>query len=57
MFRVLNALFLCLMALLCLLPMYHVLCLSFSSSPAVLAGKVSLWPVDFTTNSYEYIMS
>ena len=57
MFRVLNALFLCLMALLCLLPMYHVLCLSFSSSPAVLAGKVSLWPVDFTTKSYEYIMS
>lgn len=57
MFRVLNALFLCLMALLCLLPMYHVLCLSFSSSPAVLAGKVSLWPVGFTTKSYEYIMS
>jgi len=55
-FRVVNAVFLVAMALLCLLPMYHVLCLSFSKSTAVLAGKVTLWPVEFTTKSYEYIM-
>ena len=56
-FRVCNTLFLIIMALLCILPMYHVLCLSFSSSPAVLGGKVTLWPVDFTTKSYEHIMA
>ena len=56
-FRVINACFLFLLAMVCLLPMYHVLCLSFSSSKAVLAGRVTFWPVDITTKSYEYIMA
>lgn len=42
-------------ALLCLLPMIHVLALSFSSNVAASTGKVVFWPVDFMLNSYEYV--
>lgn len=56
MFRIANTIFLFLMALLCLLPMYHVLCLSLSSSKAVLSGEVTLLPIGFNAKSYEYII-
>ena len=44
-------------ALLCLLPMIHVLAISFSKSTAAAAGYVTLWPVDFTFKAYEYVAS
>jgi len=44
------------MGLLCLIPLMHVLALSFSDKNAVLAGKVGIFPVDFTLASYKYIM-
>lgn len=44
-------------ALLCLLPILNVLALSFSSSTAAAAGRVKLWPVDFTLYSYEYALT
>ena len=44
--------FIGLVALVCLLPMLHELALSFSSNRAVLAMEVSLWPVEFSLNSY-----
>jgi len=44
-------------ALLCLLPLVHVLAVSFSASSAATAGFVKLWPVDFTLASYEYALS
>lgn len=44
-------------ALLCLLPMIHVLAISFSKSSAAAAGLVTLWPVDFTFKAYEYVAS
>ncbi|WP_309119245.1 carbohydrate ABC transporter permease [Paenibacillus sp.] len=42
-------------ALLCLLPMVHVLAISLSSGTAAAAGFVTLWPVDFTFKAYEYV--
>ena len=41
---------------LCVLPLINVLALSFSGKEAAIAGKVSLWPVDFTWDSYEYLL-
>ena len=43
-------------ALSCILPFLHILALSFSSSSAVSAGRVTFWPVDFTTFSYEFAL-
>lgn len=48
-----NILFLGLMALLCILPLIHVLAVSFSSSAAATANIVTLWPVDFTFVAYQ----
>lgn len=45
-----------LLGLLCLLPLLHVLALSFSSKNAAVSGKVSFWPVEFTLASYEYLL-
>lgn len=45
------------LALLCILPLLHVLAMSLSSNAAVSAGAVKLWPVDFTLKSYEFIIT
>ena len=54
-FAVFNYTFLTLVALTCLLLMINQLAISFSSSPAVAAGRVFLWPMDFTLDSYDYM--
>jgi len=51
-----NYMFLILVSLLCLLPLVQVLAISFSSSPAASAGLVKLIPVDFSFDSYQYIL-
>lgn len=51
-----NYTFLIVLALLCLAPMVHVLAISFSTSSAASAGLVKLWPVEFTTASYSFIL-
>lgn len=56
-FTVFNYLFLGALSLMCILPMIHILALSFSSGSAAAAGKVTLWPVEFTTVAYQNIMS
>src|SRR5690554_6854790 len=43
-------------ALLCLLPLIHVAAISLSSSAAATAGMVKLWPVEFTTSSYDFVL-
>lgn len=43
-------------ALLCLVPLFHILALSFSSSTAARAGEVKLLPVGFTLKAYEFAM-
>lgn len=54
-FTIFNYTFLTLLALTCLLPMINQLAISFSSSSAVAAGDVGLFPVDFTLDSYKYM--
>ena len=56
-FRVVNVILLTLIACSCLLPLINVLAISFSSSSAVSSGKVTLWPVEFTTAAYEHIIT
>ncbi len=55
-FKVINVLFFIFYALLCLVPILYILAMSLSSSVAVNSGQVTLWPVDFTLKSYEYVM-
>lgn len=45
-----------LLTLSCLIPLMNVVSLSLSSSQAVAANKVGLWPVEFTWAAYERIM-
>ncbi|EGD48901.1 binding-protein-dependent transport systems inner membrane component [Ruminiclostridium papyrosolvens DSM 2782] len=54
-FTVVNNCFLVLAALLCIIPLIHILAVSFSSSSAAAAGKVVFWPVEFSLNSYAYV--
>ena len=54
-FTIFNYMFLILLAVSCLLPMLNQLAISFSSSSAVAAGNVGLWPVEFTLDSYKYM--
>jgi putative aldouronate transport system permease protein len=54
-FLVANYIFLSFLAFLCLFPLIHVLAVSFSSSAATAAGKVTLWPVEWTTSAYRFV--
>ena len=54
-FDVLILALLSFLAIMCVLPMWNVLCVSFSSSADAAAGRVGLWPVNFTTGSYAYV--
>lgn len=42
-------------ALLCLLPIVNIWAISFSGKAAAAGGMVSLWPVDFTIRSYQFV--
>lgn len=55
-FGVFNNVVLALLGLMCLLPFWHVVCLSFSDAAPVLAGQVRMWPVRFTLSSYQYVL-
>ncbi|PYI57220.1 carbohydrate ABC transporter permease [Paenibacillus flagellatus] len=54
-FQVCNHAFLIVLSIVCIMPLVHVLAVSFSSSSAVTAGFVQFWPVDFTLKSYAYV--
>ena len=56
-FQVFNYSFLAVIALSCLLPVIHILALSFSSIGPIRAGRVSFFPVDFTLSAYEYVLN
>ncbi|MEO3946336.1 carbohydrate ABC transporter permease [Gorillibacterium sp. CAU 1737] len=47
-----NTIFLTVLSLVCILPLLHVLALSFSSRAAATANLVNFWPVGFTTDAY-----
>lgn len=45
-----------LLAILCILPFIHVLAFSLSSPAKANAGLVTIWPLEFTWDAYQYIM-
>lgn len=55
-FHGLNAVILTLAGLICLLPLIHVVSVSFSDSGAVMSGKVTLWPVEVSIVSYKLLL-
>ncbi|MCY3797590.1 MAG: carbohydrate ABC transporter permease [Chloroflexi bacterium] len=50
-----NTTFLVIVTIIVLLPLIYIVAASFSSAEAVIAGKVTLWPVDFSLLGYETI--
>jgi putative aldouronate transport system permease protein len=53
-FIVFNSVFLCVSALVCILPFIHLLALSFSNASLVAAGKITFFPMGFTTAAYDF---
>lgn len=51
-----NLILLALIALVCAFPIVHTLALSLSSAAAASSGRVTLWPVEFTTQSYRFVL-
>lgn len=54
-FVVLNYTFLALLALICILPIWHVLCIALSENRFAVAGRVGLWPRGFTLDAFIYL--
>ena len=54
--NILNLAVLALLAMVCLFPILHILALSLSSATAAASGQVMLLPVDFTTQSYRFVL-
>ena len=50
-----NTAFLLIITVIILLPLIFIVAASFSSAEAVIAGRVTLWPVDFSLLGYETI--
>jgi putative aldouronate transport system permease protein len=54
--NLLNLIILAVLAMLCLFPILHILALSFSSASAAASGRVTIWPVEVTTQSYQFVL-
>lgn len=55
--NLLNLVVLALIALVCAFPIVHTLALSFSSATAAASGRVTIWPVEFTVQSYQFVLA
>lgn len=55
-FKVVNTIIMVLIVIITLYPFIYLVAQSFSSEGAIYAGKVSLFPVDFNTKTYEVIL-
>ncbi len=55
-FKLLNYLVLAGVGLICIVPLLHFLAVSFSDRAAAMGGLVILWPVRFTTASYQQVL-
>lgn len=51
-----NLTVLAVIAAVCAFPVLHTLALSLSSASAAASGRVTLWPVEFTTRSYQFVL-
>jgi len=56
-FNIFNVTLLIILAILCLFPFINLLAISFSSRDAVVANRVTFWPVEFNLNSYRFILA
>ena len=56
-FRIVNAVVLTALALICLLPFVNVIAISFSNSFYVDSTQVYFWPKGWTVNAYTYILT
>jgi len=56
-FNIFNVTVLIVLAILCLFPFINLLAISFSSRDAVVANRVTFWPVEFNLNSYRFILA
>ncbi len=54
--NIVNLLVLAIIALVCAFPIIHTLALSLSSASAASSGRVTIWPVEFTTQSYSFVL-
>lgn len=55
-FDVVTTILVVFILIICILPLLNVLALSFSGKQAAISGQVSLLPVDFTLDSYKYLL-
>ena len=55
-FRIINIVYLGICGIAVLYPLLYSLACSFSSTKAIVQGKVFLWPVDFTLDSYKAVL-
>jgi putative aldouronate transport system permease protein len=51
-----NLVLLALITLICAFPIVHTLALSLSSATAAASGRVTIWPVEFTLQSYQFVL-
>jgi putative aldouronate transport system permease protein len=54
--NLLNLTILAILAVLCLFPILHTLALSLSSASAASSGRVTIFPVEFTLQSYKFVL-
>lgn len=54
--NIFNLILLAIIALVCAFPIVHTLALSLSSAPAASSGRVTIWPVEFTFQSYRFVL-
>ena len=55
-FNILNLLLLAVMGLICIIPLLHILAVSFSDRAATIAHLVVLWPIRFNLENYSRIL-
>lgn len=55
-FTVFNYTFFVLFGVATLFPFLNLIAKSFSGEAAVISGKVTMWPIDFQTGTYRYVM-
>ena len=56
MFDIFNFIIISLLTISCIVPILNVLAYSFSSSQAIVENRVTILPVEFTTQAYEYVL-
>lgn len=56
-FSFFNIILLAIISVICILPLIHILAVSFSSKAAATANIITFWPVDFTTEAYNQTLT